>query len=287
MSDASRWVELAPDEGMIAALDEADSGGSRSKAVASTSRRPKHRWSNAFADACARMVAAEVARHGAFERLDILPKPGGPAEPVTFPVGGERKKIDVAASQRAHGLQLGISLKGMNFRDRSGLQFDKNLTGRTYELENELRGVHRGLPRAFMVGLYFMPIAATCDKRGPSSASSFARTVQYLRARVGRTDPQLPTQAERADMAAVALYVPGDHEEFEWAGTSGPATFRYEDQLPRGVVRYFDVRQDPPKRGRPKLDTTYDLAGLVNVIAAEYTAFTLGKPIDWADPEAD
>lgn len=276
---------------MIAALDEADAGGSRAEAIASTRRRPKHRWSNAFADACAKMVAAKLARWPEFKRLDILPKPGGRAEPVTFPVGGERKKIDVAASQRAHGLQLGISLKGMNFRDRSGLQFDKNLTGRTYELENELRGVHRGLPMAFMIGLYFMPIAATSDKRGLASASSFARTVEYLRARVGRTDPQLPTQAERADMAAIALYVPGDREEFELTGASKNSSkthlFFYEDDLPRGVVRYFDVRQNPPRRGRPKLETTLDLEGLVAAIAYDYTAFTRGKPIAWAEPEGD
>ncbi len=291
MPALERWADLEPDERMVVALDEADLGGARTEAIASKERQPKHRWSNVFADACAKMVASQVAANTAFKDLEILPRPGGPAEPVTFPVGGERKKIDVSASQRAQGLQLGISLKGMNFRDRSGLQFDKNLTGRTYELENEIRGVHRGLPRAFMVGLYFMPIAATCDKRGPASPSSFARTVEYLRARVGRTDPQLTSQAERADMVAVGLYVPGDREKFEWSTGSGSSKktsrFSYEDPFPRGVVRYFDVERDPPRRGRPKIVDTFDLAELVDVIAEKYTTFTRGEPVAWAEPEAD
>ena len=119
------------------------------------------------------------------------------------------------------------------------MQFDKNLTGRTYELQDEVSVIHRYQPAAFLVALYFMPIAATVDKRSEASTSSFARAVTHLRARTGRLDPTLPSQADHVDAAAIALYVPGDRE------TVGD--FEYRDDLPRGVVRYFDVSDDPPR----------------------------------------
>jgi hypothetical protein len=90
---------------------------------------------------------------------------GGPAEPLTFVAGDRSKKVDVVVSSIVSGLQLGFSLKGMNFRDNVGMQFDKNLTGRTYELQDEVSVIHRYQPAAFLVALYFMPIAATVDKR--------------------------------------------------------------------------------------------------------------------------
>src|SRR5439155_18805730 len=70
---------------------------------------------------------------------EVLPNSSTRAEPITSLLGGKSKKIDVVVSARTSGLQVGVSLKGMNFRDRKGLQFDKNLTGRTYELEDEVR----------------------------------------------------------------------------------------------------------------------------------------------------
>ena len=172
------------------------------------------------------------------------------------------------------GLQLGISLKGMNFRDAAGRQFDKNLTGRTYELQDEIRLVHEYQPAAFMTAIFFLPIAATVDKRSETSASSFARSVEHMRARTGRLDPSLPGHYARADMSFVALYVPGDSEP----------DHDYEDTLARGVVRYFDVMSDPPKRGRPRLETTMDLSRLVDRIALDYRSGGVA-PVSWADPE--
>ena len=189
--------------------------------------------------------------------------------------GDRSRKVDVVVSSIVSGLQLGFSLKGMNFRDGAGMQFDKNLTGRTYELQDEVSVIHRYQPAAFLVALYFMPIAATVDKRSESSTSSFARTITHLRARTGRIDPTLPSQMDRVDAAAIALYVPGDVE------TGG--LFDYTDDLPRGVVRYFDVETDPPRRGRPRIDTTLDLAGLVDRIAT--SAFPSDESVNWADPE--
>jgi hypothetical protein len=172
------------------------------------------------------------------------------------------------------GLQVGISLKGMNFRDAGGGQFDKNLTGRTYELQDEIRLVHEYQPAACMTAIFFLPIGATVDKRSEASASSFARAVEHLRARTGRLDPSLPGHYARADMSFVGLYVPGDREP----------DHDYEDTLPRGVVRYFDVMSDPPKRGRPRQGTTMDLSGVVDRISLRYLSGGV-PPISWAEPE--
>jgi hypothetical protein len=49
------------------------------------------------------------------------------------------------------------------------------------------------------------------------------------------------------------------------------------------VVRYFDVETDPPKRGRPRIDTTLDLGGLINQIVAK--AFPSDESVNWAEPE--
>ena len=276
-----RWSELEPDNGLLRALIAADEAGTRSEALASADQGKKRNWSNRFADVCARMVADEILRHKTFSGLDVRPNEDTKAEPITFLVGGKRKKVDVIVSGPV-GLQIGISLKGMNFRDRSGLQFDKNLTGRTYELEDEVRALHRTLPMAFLVALYFLPIASTVDKT-EGAASSFGRTVEHLRARVGRTDPQSPTQIERLDMAAVALYVPGDDEKIRTEGN----VFAYRDSLPRGVVRYLDVTRDPPRRGRPMIDLTDDLAGFVSRIEHAYREFIQGEEISWSEAEPD
>lgn len=273
-SAVRKWSDLAPDPDMVAALDAAE--GAMPRAVAVAGGRPqRHKWSNAFADACARMLATRFREHRTFASLEVLPATEGSAEPRTFVAGDKKKQIDVVVSSLVSGLQVGVSLKGMNFRDSGGMQFDKNLTGRTYELQDEVRVVHEYQPAAFMIGLYFLPIAATVDKKSEASTSSFARTVQHLRARTGRLDPTLPSHHSRLDLGVVCLYVPGDEE-----GGIG-----YRDGLPRGVVRYFDVRRNPPRRGRPIIDSTLDLVGLVQLVADEY-APDAGR-VEWAEPERD
>lgn len=275
MSKPKRWSELQPDPRMVTALDEADAPESRARVLLRT-RAAKNRWSNRFADACARMIAAELSRHLKHKKLVVRPNPDGPAEPLTFVAGGRRKKVDVIVSSVVSGLQIGISLKGMNFRDSKGGQFDKNLTGRTYELQDEVSVIHRYQPAAFLAAVYFLPIASTEDKRSKNSPSSFARAVTHLRARTGRLDPTLPSQMDRVDFAAVALYVPGDKEaRNDW---------RYEDDLPRGVARYMDVGVDPPLRRRPRLETTMSLDELVTEVIKR--AMPDDAPIRWAEPEA-
>ena len=263
---AVRWEELKPDEGMVQGLDVADAGGSRPDALAGDQSARKN-WSNRFADACAQMVADAVRHNRTLSKFDVRPNADGSGkEALTFVAAGKRKRVDVIAATLASGLQVGISLKGLNFRGPGG-NFDHNLTGRTYELQDEVGAIHEYQAAAFMVGLYFLPIQAAWDKT--TAASSFARTVAHLRARSGRIDRMLPSQLRRCDAAAVALYVPGD-----------PG-----DPFPRGVVRYFDVSDDPPRRGRPTVGSTHTLKQLVELLAEQHAMDEAA--IDWADPEPD
>lgn len=261
-----RWEDLEPDPTLIRALDTADADGARADAL-DGGQNGKKNWSNRFADASAQMVADALRANRKLSKFDIRPNADGSGkEALTFVAAGKKKRVDVIAATLASGLQVGLSLKGLNFRGPGG-NFDHNLTGRTYELQDEVGAIHEYQAAAFMVGLYFLPIQAAWDKK--TAASSFARTVAHLRARSGRIDRMLPSQLRRCDAAAVALYVPGD-----------PG-----DPFPRGVVRYFDVMQNPPRRGRPTVDSTLTLRQLVEHLAEEHAMDEAA--IDWAEPEPD
>ena len=88
-------------------------------------------------------------------------------EPLTPLGSGTRKRIDVTVVDEILGLEIGVSLKGLNFRDEGSGNFDKNLTGRLYELGDEMRLVHEHLPHAFMAGVLLLPIEAAVDKSEP------------------------------------------------------------------------------------------------------------------------
>lgn len=262
-----RWEQLEPDQAMVAALDEADARGMRGQALTG-GQQAKKNWSNRFADACAQMVADALRRHPRLVKFDIRPREDGSGkEALTFVAAGKKKRVDVIAATLASGLQVGVSLKGLNFPGPGG-NFDHNLTGRTYELQDEVGAIHEYQAAAFMVGLYLLPVRAADDKSA-RAPSSFARTVAHLRARTGRVDTMLASQFRRCDAAAVGLYA-----------TDDPA-----DPFTRGVVRYFDVEDDPPRRGRPRVTTTLELDGLVARWAERHEMDEAA--IDWAESEQD
>jgi hypothetical protein len=182
-------------------------------------------------------------------------------------VGGRgQKKVDVIASSLSSGLQLAISLKAENFphEDRT---YGKNLKNRLYELQDEVRAIHEYQPRAYVVGVFFLPLDATADR---PKRSSFARAVANLRSRTGRIDFALPTQLNKLDWSVVGLYVPGDVK-------GGPV---------RGAVRYFDVLQDPPRIGRPKLDLTLTLDDVIAKITSSFQEES-DELQRYSEPESD
>jgi hypothetical protein len=255
-----RWTDLDPEPDFLAALDHAGArpdGGNQNQ---------KRDWSDRFADGCAVAIAREVRRYrGLPKRKRVLPESlGTGTEPLT-PLGATTKKrIDVTVVDPILGLELGFSLKGLNFRDEGNGNFDKNLTGRLYELADEARVVHEHLPHAFLVGVFFLPIDSALDKT--KGQTSFAHTVAKLRERSGRLDTALAGQAPRCDSAWVALYTLGSEAQ----------------GFKKGVARFFDVSNAPPQRGRPAVEQTLSVSEMVSRVFAVATRTTA---VRYSDPE--
>lgn len=245
-TDRTRWLDLNPEPGLAAALDHA---GPRPPDDADQNR--KRRWSELFANGCAVALADLLRRETDLRRKRIRPDDlESGTEPLTPLGAGTSKRIDVTVVDPILGLELGFSLKGFNFKDATSGNYDKNLTGRLYELGDEVRLVHEHLPHAFMVGVLFLPLDATTDKI--TGASSFANAVRKLRQRTGRLDPQLAGQSSRCDAGYVGLYSLGNESE-------GPS---------RGAVRFLDVQRPPPRRGRPTIPTTLAMSQVVSEAVA-------------------
>lgn len=238
-----RWVDLDPDAGMAAALDHAGP-----RPAPNASHNDKRNWSGRFANQCA-VSFAECFRRTGLQRKTIRPLSlAEGTEPLTPLGSGTRKRIDVTVVDEILGLEVGVSLKGLNFRDEGNGNFDKNLTGRLYELGDEMRLVHEHLPHAFMAGVLLLPIEAAVDKSA-TAASSFAHAIQKLRERTGRLDPALAAHSARCDAGFVGLYADGVAGGFR-----------------RGVVRFLDVAAAPPRRGRPIVTETLAMQDVASVI---------------------
>ena len=219
---------------MVGTLDAADAGMDNGRRpLAGDDRNSKKRWSEVFATHSATMIANALREHHEFHSKTILPRADGTGQENFTPLGQQRgKRIDVVVAGELTGLEVGVSLKALNYPNAAGYH-DHNVTGRLYELRDEVGLVHQYLPRAFMAALFFVPIQGTVDK----TPSSFANTMVKLRQRSGRLDPDFVGHAYRSDAAAVALYVPGIEG----------------DPFPRGILRFFDVELiAPPERELPQ-----------------------------------
>lgn len=256
-----RWADLEPEPGIVRALNHA--GIRDDSAVQNTKRH----WSENFANACAVAIADQFRKTDVSNKRILPISLESGTEPLTPLGSGTSKRIDVTVADPILGLEIGASLKGLNFRDGKSGNFDKNLTGRLYELGDEVRLVHEHLPHAFMIGIFFMPLASVHDKTFRAN-SSFANAVVKLRERTGRLDAALAGHSSRCDMGFVALYTTGEEEE----------------GYPPGVTRFLNVENPPPRRGRPRVEDTCSLQEAVDeaVARATYT-----KSITWAEPEAD
>lgn len=262
-----RWSDVEPDPRMSRALDVA---GPRPE---DGSQTDKKKWSSRFADQCAIMLADSIRAHrwlrGPVREGKVIVYPteeGTKVESLTGLRGGKQKRVDVAASSPSAGLQFALSLKGGNFIDPDpAAGYGKNITGRLYEFQDEARVIHEYHPHSLLVCLYFFPVDACTDKK---RTSTLAKVVQNLRSMTGRSDPLM--QFSRADWSAVGLYSP----EPNGAG------------LRPGVVRFFDVNEDPPEKGRPRIEHTMSLVELVDRTIHLYRDGDQ-EPMKYGEPEPE
>lgn len=256
-----RWEELPPDEAMVQALD-----ASEPRPEDTASRADKNKWSGRFADQCAIMLANQIRARKNFRKLEVRPNEDGSGRESVTAAGrpGRTKKVDVSVSTVSAGLQLALSLKAGNFPDPGDGGYGKNLTGRLYELLEEVRVIHEYHPHALLIAVYFLPVESCADR---AQKSTFARLVKKLRTNSRRDDPLLATQFNRFDHAYIGLYSPQD----------GGISIR------RGCCRYFDVFEAPPKHGRPKIETTLSLDQMLENIT---DMFTEDAEMDYVEPEA-
>jgi hypothetical protein len=258
-----KWRDLNPEPGIVAALEHA---GIRPE---DGDQNDKRKWSASFANGCAVAFAHKLKKVKILKAKKISPQNIGHGVERLTPLGsGTKKRIDVTVVDSMLGLEIGVSLKGFNFRDEEDNSFSKNLTGRLYELGDEVRLVHEYLPKAFMAGVLFLPLASTEDKNSAGSISSFGQAVQKLKERTGRLDASLAAHSARCDAGYVALYTLG--------GEIG--------DNPAGVVRFFQVMDPPPKRGRPDIGMTKSLEEVVDDIVESATASVI---MTWSDSEPD
>jgi len=263
-SPTPQWADQAPEPAIIAALNLAGP-----KPLDSASQDDKRNWSDRFADGCAFAIADEFRKHDQLKSKRILPRElGSSTEPLTPLGAGTKKRIDVTVADALLGLEIGVSMKGYNFKDGEANNYDKNLTGRLYELGDEMRLVHEHLPHAFMVAILFLPLGSTVDKKSAKSASSFARTVVKLRERTGRLDPALHAHASRCDLGYVALY----------------AVDEGADPCPQGVCRLMNTNVKPPRRGRPRIEDTLSISEAVTEMVRKATH---SAEEEWGDAEQD
>ena len=153
------------------------------------SREAKQRYSQKVSEALAVSIGKELRLRGLAEAR--------PAEPGEFDLSGaERrmaggigaKKVDVTWATEESGLILGISIKGINFRDNKTKNFQKNLTNRRGDLLIESVTLHRRFPYAVLAGLFFLNADAEHDgtlKR----KSTFFNAHSRMKLFTGRNDP--------------------------------------------------------------------------------------------------
>ncbi|WOF81970.1 hypothetical protein P5704_024550 (plasmid) [Pseudomonas sp. FeN3W] len=237
-----KWRDLDPEAAMVAALEKAGSFS------AANSQNEKRRWSELFADQCAMMIADSVRSIECVRKKIVLPDAQTlRTEPLVPLNSSTSKSIDVIVADRFLGLEVGFSLKGLNTPDGKSGNYDKNLTGRLYEMSSEVSLVHKHLPQSRMIGIIFMPLESTTDKtdRAPSS---FANAVLKLREMSGRLHPGIKDDNGLCDRGFVGLYAKDD-----------------VDEIQKGAIRFFDVSMSPPKKGRPIIIDTFSLDEMTTI----------------------
>jgi hypothetical protein len=101
-----------------------------------------------------------------------------------------------------YGMGLGISIKTINFRDRTTGRYTKNLQRNDKELRSEASSLHAFQPQAVLIGLVLLPEDSRHDAK--SGYSSFEHAMNTFRLRSGRRGPD--DQHDRFERLFVGTY---------------------------------------------------------------------------------
>lgn len=263
---SSQKLTSSADLVLVAALEAA---GEKPPIVADDggdNRDAKKNWAQRFSNALAMTVADQL--RPAYKKARVTPHPDGTGQEAS--VGGkvDRKRTDVGVWDDAAGLVAGVSIKTLSFRDthkgkdgqpRRVGRYVRNIKRNDMELRDEADTLHRRQPFSVLTALVFMPIDASWD--GGSGQSSFAHAVFTLRKRTGRADPE--GRFDLFEAVYIGLY---DAD---------------------GSVRFFDVREAPPKNQPPSRDRTLSLQDVVRAIDADVIFRNTGvrRNERYADPD--
>lgn len=155
-----------------------------------TAGRPeKKAYSERMSNVLAAAFAEELRQRGL---TGTLPSPPG----LVGTTGAERrisggigaKKVDVSWATDESGLVLGLSIKTINFVDRTTGNYQKNLINRRGDLLIEATTLHRRFPYAVLVGWLFLDAGAATDST-PRRKSTFENAHPRLRLFTGREEP--------------------------------------------------------------------------------------------------
>jgi hypothetical protein len=209
-----------------------------------------------YAETLSRALATRFANALRPHFPGILPDEHGRGQESKARTAKGVKKLDVNYSTVELGLGLGLSIKTINFRDGASNRYTKNYTRADGELRAEASDYHVRQPYAVMVAVVFVPLDSCDDaKKDPSS---FGQAVRIFRFRGGRDAPT--DDPNLFEAVFIGLY------------DTDPQRF--------GQVSFFDVRNAPPRSGRPKDAMGFDQ--LVEAIKRTYD--TRNSPVfEWAD----
>lgn len=156
------------------------------------------------------------------------------------------KKLDINYSKAELGLALGVSVKTINFRTAN--RYTRNYTRVDNELRAEAIDYHRRQPWSVLVALLFLPLDAAQDWTRGEHPTSFGQAIRVFRHRANRRDPK--NDVELFERMFVGLY---EH--------TGPT---------RGNVVFFDVMDDPPRKGPPDPSRTFVYDAMIAEIVRTY-----------------
>lgn len=155
-------------------------------------------------------VVAEAFAEELRQRGLIGTRPSSPGDEAGIS-GAERrmaggigaKKVDVTWATEQSGLELGLSVKCINFKDRRGQNYQKNVVNRRGDMLFESVTLHRRFPYAVLGGFMLLDHGAATDASKRRN-STFVNTHKRLRLFTGRSDPSgRDEQYERLYVALV------------------------------------------------------------------------------------